>query len=1342
MSVQAVGGLLTGALLSRVAGLDARLPGLSAKDYGLPANARLRTAIESSWQRLTGAWETFSLARAGLSEGDRATEPTRRFLLAVLEELGYEGVERTLPKSVDGREFPVSHTWAPSNPPVGAGEDAGNGNRVVMHLLGSGLELDRRNPGAAGAARQAPHAMVQQLLNASDDYLWAHLSNGLTWRLLRDNVAMSRQAFVEFDLAGMFEGEQYADFVVFWLLCHRTRLHAERPELCWLETWATLAEKDGSRALEKLRAGVEQALKTLGTGFIAHPANEDLRRRLSPPAEGGVPALSAREYWQQLLRLVYQLLFVLVAEERGVLMYPEGEAKPAARDTYTSHYSMRRLRELSRVQAGSAHPDLWRQLRLVLGALGSTEGEAALALPPLGGQLFAPTVTADIGGAELSNAHLLEAFRDLCFVKGDGGGYTAVDYRNLGAEELGSVYESLLELHPAVSIPNRRFTVDVAAGNERKTTGAYYTPTQLISQLCDTALEPVLIQAMAAEDPEAGLLAITVCDPSCGSGHFLVAAAQRIATRLAQVRAGELVGEGEVTPRQIGEAMRDVVSHCIYGVDINPMAVELAKVSLWLEAHVPGQPLTFLDHHLKAGNSLLGATPALISRGIPDGAFKAIEGDDKTACKVHKKRNKQLREGQTSLALFAAEPKAEYDALAEQVRTLEAMEDHDVAGLQAKADRYAQVETSTELRCQRLIADAWCAAFTTPKHDDAGTHPFETFYRLRDEDAGHDTPGVEAVRSQAEVHDFFHWHLEFPHLYRPVSEPDEDDHLGWTGGFSVMVGNPPWERVKLQEKEFFAARDEDIANAPNASARKKLIKQRMEDQDPVYDAFIEAKHEAEATSILLRDSGRFPLGGVGDVNTYQVFAELFKDGIAETGRAGIIVPTGIATDHTTRHFFADLVDSQRLASVFDFENAAPIFPGVHRSFKFALLTISGVDAEVEEAEFAFFAHDTADLRDPDRRFVLSPRDIALINPNTKTAPVFRSRRDADITAKIYRNVPVLVRQGDPDGNPWGITFSTMFHMSNDSHLFRTRDQLEADGWTLGGTPAQQAETYIPGNVFTKADARYLPLYEAKMADHLDHRAADVVISATAKIRQGQPERISSSDHLDPTREPDPRFWVSAEDVESALGSHREPWLLGWRRISIGTNERTVLPTAFPRAGVGDSVFLMHPSTDGRPLLGAMASFVFDFVARQKMGGLNLSFFLMEQFPVPSPQRIQESVFGSGFLESLVTELSFTSRSLGADEVYRWDPARRELLRAELDAAMFHLYGLDRDEVDYIMDTFPIVKRKDEAKHDEYRTKRLILEIYEDLAKCLATGDPYQTRLDPPPADPSLRIPRP
>ena len=710
-----------------------------------------------------------------------------------------------------------------------------------------------------------------------------------------------------------------------------------------------------------------------------------------------------------------------------------------------------------------------------------------------------------------------------------------------------------------------------------------------------------------------------------------------------------------------------------------------------------------------------------------------MEGDDKDACKQFKKRNKLLRKGQQSLALFAGEPTAVYDALAEQVQALEAMDDHDVAGLEAKAARFAELERSQERRRQRLIADAWCAAFTAPKQTDVGrAHPFETFYELN---GGPDAAaGVAEIERQADTYEFFHWHLEFPHLYRPVEDIEDPDHLGWRGGFTVMLGNPPWEHTELKEKEWFASRSEEIATAMTGAARKKLIKQLAQSDPPLYDAFTQAKREHDNYAHFSR-GGRYPLTATGRTNTYALFAELFRDGIAETGRAGVVVPTGIATDHTTRHFFADLVDNQRLASVFDFENRAGIFPAVDSRMKFALLTISGVDAPVEEAEFAFFAHDTADLRDPDRRFVLTPTDIALINPNTKTAPVFRTRRDAEITAKIYRNVPVLVRDGDPDGNSWGVTFKQgLFNMTSDSHLFRTRDQLEADGWTLGGTPVQCVETYIPSNVFTKADARYLPLYEAKMIHHFDHRWATY---------EGDDTRdMTTAEKKDPNCLPLPRYWVASQEVDEKVPVNwGHPWLIGFRDITNTTNERTNITALLPRSAVGNQLPLLFPTADDPLLLAAvLSSFAHDYAARRKAGGTHLNFYIFEQLPVLTPAQAT-SALGRAFVVDRARELTFNSVNLEADEVYRWEPARRELLRAELDAAMFHLYGLDRDEVDYIMDTFPIVKRKDEAKHGEFRTKRLILEVYDDLAKRLATDTPYQTRLDPPPADPSLLIPR-
>ncbi|HSH61704.1 MAG TPA: hypothetical protein VK988_19060, partial [Acidimicrobiales bacterium] len=605
----------------------------------------------------------------------------------------------------------------------------------------------------------------------------------------------------------------------------------------------------------------------------------------------------------------------------------------------------------------------------------------------------------------------------------------------------------------------------------------------------------------------------------------------------------------------------------------------------------------------------------------------------------------------------------------------------------------------------------------------------EVVRRLGDQPEKVEPDMVAEVRRLREQYRFLHPHLAFPDVFTVPADDLEPDNpeTGWSGGFSVVLGNPPWERVKLQEREWFAERAPEVATAPNAAARKRMIRALIEDDPDLYAAFLDAVRQAEGESHLLRSSGRFPLCGRGDVNTYTVFAEAMRSAISSVGRVGVIVPSGIATDDTTKHFFADLVEHHSLVSLYDFENAAPMFPGVHRSFKFCLLTLTGVRRPAGAAEFVFFAHDTADLAEDERRFTLSADDFALLNPNTRTCPVFRTRRDAELTKAIYRRVPVLIEHGPPERNPWGVQLSTMFHMSNDSGLFRTRAQLEADGWIL------------EGNVFTRDGDRYLPLHEAKMLHHFDHRWATY---DETTVRD-----LNSTEKVDPTTAAQPRYWVPEKEVDTRLPDQRY-WLLGFRNVCRNTDERTLLVAPLRRVAVGHSAPLLFSTKAVPSLVGNLSSMALDYVVRQKLGGINLTFGYFEQFPVLPPETYDRpapwhpALTLAEWLTPRVLELTYTAWDLegfAADLGYqgppfRWDDQRRTLLRAELDACFFHLYGIERPDVDYIMGTFPIVQRKDRAQHGEYRTKRLILEGY---AAASATGIPYATVLDPPPSDPSV-----
>jgi hypothetical protein len=949
---------------------------------------------------------------------------------------------------------------------------------------------------------------------------------------------------------------------------------------------------------------------------------------------------------------------------------------------------------------------------------------AELGLPALGSFLWSPAACPDLDGSKLANQALLAAVRGVGFVEDRTERVLRpTDYRNLGSEELGAIYESLLEQHPVVNADAGTFSLNTAAGNERKTTGSYYTPTSLITELLDSTVDPVVAEAASQADPEAALLALRVIDPACGSGHFLIAAAHRIAKRLAAVR----TGDDEPSPDATRSALRDVIVHCVHGIDLNPMAVELCKVSLWMESMEPGRPLGFLDHRIVCGNGLLGATPDLLDAGVPDDAFKALTGDDKAIVTAWKKRNKQARAGRRSL--FGGGTLAELAGIGAVVGGIDAESDDDLAAVEAKARRWSDLVDSPAYRAAVHAADTWCAAFVAPRtrHDVAITHDE---YRIARDTPDRVEPRVRAqVDTVAGQYAFLHWHLAFPDVYADRER----------GGFDVVLGNPPWEKVKLSEKEFFAARAPEIANL--AGARRKAAIQKLQVDEPyLWDEYLLALRRADGESHFIRSSGRYPLCGRGDVNTYAVFAEAMRNAVSPSGRAGFIVPTGIATDDTTKHFFADLVARRQLASLFDFENAAPIFSGVHRSFKFSLLTIAGVDRPVDEAEFVFFAHQPSDLSDPERRFTLSPDDLALINPNTRTAPVFRTRRDAEITKAIYRRVPVLVRDGDPDGNPWGIEFSTMFHMTNDSHLFRTADELRAE------------RARLTGNTWVLGDRKWLPLYEAKMAHHFTHRFGDYALRADDNDGNALPDPPLAS-LQDPAYVVQPRYWVAEAEVRSAMRDPKATWLLGFRDICRATDERTMIDFVVPLVACGHNLPLIHLGASGHPaLLAALGSFVGDYVARQKVGGTHMTYGYLKQLAVVDPglnaSRASCDPASSGGIEARVLELSYTAWDLAgyaqglgySGPPFRWDPARRELLRAELDAAFFHLYGIERDDVDYIMDTFPIVRRKDEAAHGEYRTKRLILERYDALAEAAATGTEYRTMLDPPPADPRCAHP--
>lgn len=1322
-----------------------------------------------------------------------------------------------------------------------------------MHIVGVRQELGRLAP--TGRPRLAPHSLLQEYLNRSE-HLWGIVTNGLILRLLRDSTFVRRQAYVEFDLQQILEEQRFNDFAILFRLLHRSHLpqRAEQARECWLEKYYQQALEQGGRVRERLRDGVEECLKGLANGFLAHPKNSQLRERL---ASSGLNRLTPEEFYRQLLRLVYRFLFLLVSEERGLI-----SASPLYRD----HYGVGRLRRLlERRSAFTEHEDLWCSLRVLWRVLSQEELAQLLGAAPLNGDLFAPL---ELDSCSLSNRDLLQAFWHLAYYQESPTSPPCrVNYAALDVEELGSVYESLLDYQPQIVTGQGAPRFELGYGSERKSTGSYYTPPELVAELIRSALEPVIEERLKAarppEEKEQAILSIRVCDPACGSGHFLLAAARRLGKELAKIR----TGEEEPAPERVREAIRDVVAHCIYGVDKNPLAVELCRVALWLEAHCAGKPLTFLDHHIKCGDSLVGVLDlAILEKGIPDEAFTPVSADSKEAARSLKQRNRtecqSLQTGQLSLAFDTDQVVAE---LSQERQKLEAIPDNSPAEVSRKQQLYSRY--CQDPQHQKLVeaCNLWTAAFFQPLIPD--------FSRAITTQAVADrlqerTPSQALATAQALAVEnrFFHWPLEFPEVFE-------------SGGFDVILGNPPWERIKLQEEEFFASRNTAIARAPNAAARKRLIADLPKTNPALWHDYQRALHGAESTSRFLRGSGQYPLTGRGDINTYSVFAERVRSLLSPRGRAGIIIPTGIATDATNQFFFADLVEKGQLLSLFDFDNREKLFPSVISLMKFCLLTICGTGDPKRQIHFAFFCHRPEDIRNPLKLLPLAPHDLAVINPNTRTLPVFRTRQDADLTRAIYQRVPVLVNERTGE-NPWDVRFMAMFHMSNDSHLFRTRAELEKQGYRLVGNvfvpsppgplshaageggriaapdpssraageggyelprasreliararqlrreattaesllwellrdrrllgrkfrrqhpigqfiadffcddarliieidgavhrePTQQerdrlreeilrehgfailrftneqifdhteqvlqeiaayvtAHSYEHPSPLSQSLGRgaggegYLPLYEAKMIWHYDHR-----YGTYESVRDRSSTQLPTPDehqHADPHFVVQPWYWVPAEEVQARLGDWRRGWLLGFRRIARATDERTAIFTLIPATGAGDNVFLLLPDTNSvltATLTGNLISLPFDWVVRQKLAGVNMNFFYVEQFPVLPPDAYTPEDLR--FIVPRALELVYTSWDMKpfADDVWReadeglravirphpptpspaalgegfpfpsftWNEERRAILRAELDAYYARLYGLTRKQLRYILDPADLTERE-------------------------------------------------
>lgn len=1242
-----------------------------------------------------------------------------------------------------------------------------------------GRALDRAE-GRTGHDRETPSTQLLRYLRRIDDLTngelrWGILTNGARWRLYYAGARSTIDDYLEIDLARIMrlEGDVFDAATTDEESDHWLRVFAAMFSRAAFERTAKDAPSFHDQARREAAYYEERVAKNL-SDLVFKRLYPSLGKAIADKAPDDT---AIDEIRHATLILLYRLLFILYAEDRGLL---------PVKDKRYDDYALREARKDvgERMDGGDTFSGIatpiWDRFSSL--AVMIDRGDPSVGLPPYNGGLFSAVQTPLLNTIRLPDSVMAEALDILSYEQRDGL-RRYINYRDLSVQQLGSIYERLLEFEMRRVDGAFEVLPNIFA---RKDSGSYYTPDELVLLIIDETLQPLIDDAYAAfanaisqidsndneasrlrtlegADPAKAITRLRVCDPAMGSGHFLVSLVDRLTNQAleAMAKAVEIAAEAgiedyqspiareiesirstiwhnaqaqdwAITEEQLDDPQlvkRMVLKRCVHGVDKNPMAVELAKVALWLHTFTVGAPLSFIDHHLHCGDSLFG----LWVRDAIDKAGKAGE-------------------------LLYIEDLRNAERQAATMQRIEALTDAEIAEAESSADMWRDVEYQVgpfDSFVSFMHALDW---LDLPKDDkplvtqwlDGGFGDPLPIARGRKEPEALRAKPEEAERFQAiwraareliEEERFLNWQIAFPGVWKNWAS------AGREGGFDAVIGNPPWDRMKLQQVEWFEARRPEIARAQRAADRNRMIAALKKAGDPLYADYEKADRRAAHAMRMARFNGNkrihdpanpgkkvkapsehYPLMSKGDINLYSLFVERAHALVQPHGMVGLLTPSGIAGDLSSSEFFRSLSTGGHIKSLYDFENRRtrhelePFFPDVDSRFKFAALTASP-KRKFEGTMCGFFLQAVRERENPNTAFPVAAEDFARVNPNTGTAPVFRTRRDMEITTGVYARCPVLVdRSGGDEVRSWPVRYATMFHMTNDSHLFRTRAELEDEmgAWSIGG------------NRFQNADGEWVPLYEGKMVQAFNHRAASVVVNPENVNRPAQPISATSDELTDPAWLADPQFWVQPSEAIM-----REPYVLGFKDVTAPTNMRTMIAALIPSGAAGNTLPLLdldEGEVEGTALLTANLNAVaFDYIARQKVQGQHLNWLIVEQLPV-IPQADYSRTFGpktaAQIVREAVLELTYTAHDMAAfardmghvddaGEVlppFPWDEERRLRLRAKLDALYFILYGIydpdnaaqSRDDVRYIYSTFPIFERQEVAACGTYRSRDLAL----------------------------------
>lgn len=1195
-----------------------------------------------------------------------SAEVTRRFVRAFLQEtFGFDDLD-----AADGALSFIA------------------GKRVpIVVVPPSDERLDRRSATLSVERTRSPAFALQDYLNEHDEALWGLVTNGTLIRLMRDNASLTRPAYIEADLAQIFTNEDAASFAVLWLLIHRTRFGAtDAPATdCALERWRDAGSKEGEVARDRLAAQVQIALRVLGSGFLE--ANPDLATRL----KSGEVNLTA--WFNELLRLVYRLIFLMVAEDRN-LLHPE-KTRPDARKLYAEGYSLAALRaQCYRAASWDKHHDRFEGIKIIFRAL--AQGQEALALPALGG-IFSDDKLPHLETARLRNKAFMEALYRLSWLS-DKTGMIPVNWRAMETEELGSVYETLLELQPQLGDDGKSLVFASEAseqkGNQRKTTSSYYTPDSLVQALLDTALDPVLDKTEAeSSDPAQALLKLSVIDPACGSGHFLLAAARRIATRLARIRA-----DGTPALSDFRHALRDVARSCLYGVDRNPMAVELTKVALWIETVDPGLPLGFFDAQIRCGDALLGVFDLrVLQDGIPDAAYKQLTGDDKDTAKYYLQANKDAKKGQGGFDFGSGQAAMpEMKPLALDFSGFRDLPEDTVEQIGAKAARFRELRKGHAFGRATAAANLYVAAFLLPKVSGAPAGASDRTVPTTEElwlalnqgkirNSMIDAPKA-ARRARA-----FHWPLEFPDVMQ-------------RGGFDVVLGNPPWDTMSPDYKEYFAVYDPNIRHmSPDEQeeAYARLL------ADPVISKHWE-QHCADlyAAVHFIKSSGRYRLFaegnlGKGDFNVYRMFVETALAATRKGRVAAQFVPEGLYNGANATAIRKELFSTFRLDRLAGFENTKGIwFPKIDTRMKFCVY-VAWKGGKTDEFFASFRVNSSEKLQEfrSGKGLRIPVSVVEEFSPDAVAVMEFAAQSEIDICARMYALHPKF--GAEIAGVPY-------------RHYMR-----EVDMGTDRG-------------LFSEGDEG-LPVFEGRMIDAYDYRAKGYVSG------RGRSAVWDDFPFDHPKKHIQPQWRILDAKIPDKLGSRTDRYRIGFGDVASPTNQRALVAALLPNGAVSGHKVPTIEFARGKPRdllvwLGVANSLAMDFLVRKKVS-LTMSYTIMDSLPfprdfekTPSSTKIARRVCSLCAVGPEMEEFRKIAVDLGilfspGDVIENLD--QRAVVAAEIDVLVARdVFRMQKDEMLYILDpdnilgkdcgveTFKALRNAELRAFGEFRTQRLIEEAWD------------------------------